>query len=126
MYETNFELVQNFMYIMGQEVRETPGFPDQEIIDLRMDLIREEVEEVEEGVRNRDLENVAKELTDLLYVVYGMGHSLGIDLDECFQEVQKSNLSKLDDNGKPIKNEYGKVVKGPNYVPADIAGVLDQ
>lgn len=122
---TNFELVGDFMEVMGQEIKDFPEWPDEATLDLRMDLIREEVEELEEGVRNRDLENVAKELTDLLYVVYGMGHSIGIDLDECFLEVQRSNLSKLDDNGKPVKNEAGKVVKGPNYSPADIQSILN-
>ena len=121
---TNFEHVGDFMEAMNQDVEYYPAWPDEAILDLRMDLIREEVEELEEGVENRDMENVAKELTDILYVVYGMGHALGIDLDLCFDEVQESNMSKLGDDGHPIKNKKGKVVKGPNYFEPDLEAVL--
>lgn len=124
MFVSNFELVGDFMEVMGQEVKEFPEWPDDAVLDLRMDLIREEVEELEQGVDNLDMENVAKELTDILYVVYGMGHALGIDLDACFQEIQDSNMSKLGDNGKPEKNEAGKVIKGPNYFEPNLADVL--
>jgi predicted HAD superfamily Cof-like phosphohydrolase len=122
---TNFDKVRIFMEVMGQEVKETPEFPSQEIIDLRLRLIEEEVAELRAGVEAGDLVNVAKELTDILYVVYGMGHSLGINLDACFEEVQQSNLSKLDDEGNPILRESdGKVMKGPNYFEPDIESVI--
>lgn len=123
--QTNFEMVKTFMEIMGQEVKTSPNFPSPEVLELRMALIIEEVAELEEGVQNNDLINVAKELTDILYVIYGMGHSLGIDLDATFREVQASNLSKLDDNGNPILRESdGKVLKGPNYFEPNIAKVI--
>lgn len=125
MRTTNFEKVEDFMEVMGQEVKLSPEFPDEATLQLRLSLIQEEVDELEEGVRNRDIVNVAKELTDILYVVYGMGHSLGIDLDACFEEVQASNMSKLGDDGKPvIRKEDGKVLKGPNYFEPDIEKVI--
>lgn len=122
---TNFDKVRIFMEVMGQEVKEKPEFPSQDIIDLRLRLIEEEVAELRAGVEAGDMVNVAKELTDILYVVYGMGHSLGINLDACFEEVQQSNMSKLDDNGNPILRESdGKVMKGPNYFEPDIESVI--
>lgn len=114
--KTNFEKVEDFMLAMGQKVNYEPQFPDESTLKLRLRLIQEEVEELEEGCEQADLLNVAKELTDILYVTYGMGHVLGIDLDECFAEVQESNMTKLGEDGKPIyRPSDGKVLKGPNY-----------
>jgi len=121
---TNFEMVKEFMRTFGQEVKETPEFPDQPTIDLRRKLIDEEVLELKEGILLRDIENVAKELTDILVIVYGAGADFGIDLDACFKEVHASNMSKLGKDGKPIYREDGKVLKGPNYVQADMKKVL--
>ena len=112
---SNFEKVKNFMTTYGQEVKESASFPDENIIKLRLKLIKEELEELEQALNDKNLLEVADALTDLLYVTYGAGHSFGIDLDACFEEVQRSNMSKLDENGKPIFNEYGKVMKGPNF-----------
>ena len=112
---TNFENVKKFMQTFGQEVRTKASFPNEEITSLRTNLIKEELSELEEAIEKRDIKEVADALTDILYVTYGAGHSFGIDLDKCFQEVQNSNMSKLGQDGKPIKNEYGKVMKGPNY-----------
>tara|TARA_B100001123_G_C14467753_1_gene693166 strand:+ start:163 stop:531 length:369 start_codon:yes stop_codon:yes gene_type:complete len=112
---TNFTEVKIFMEKYGQEVKNSPGFPNNKILKLRYNLIKEELDELEIALKNKDLEEVADALTDLLYVTYGAGHSFGIDLDKCFSEVQSSNMSKLGEDGKPIYNDQGKVMKGPNY-----------
>ena len=112
---SNFEKVKTFMTTYGQEVKESASFPDENIIKLRLKLIKEELSELEQALNDKNLLEVADALTDILYVTYGAGHSFGINLDACFEEVQRSNMSKLDDNGKPIYNEYGKVMKGPNF-----------
>ena len=112
---SNFEKVKTFMTTYGQEVRESASFPDENIIKLRLKLIKEELEELEQALNDKNLLEVADALTDILYVTYGAGHSFGINLDACFEEVQRSNMSKLDEDGKPIFNEYGKVMKGPNF-----------
>ena len=112
---TNFEKVGNFMKTFGQEVKEKPSFSSDKINKLRLDLIVEELGELKLAMKNNDLLEVADALTDILYVTYGAGHAFGINLDKCFNEVQNSNMSKLDDNGKPIFNDSGKVMKGPNY-----------
>ena len=112
---TNFDDVKKFMQIYGQEVKTTASFPDEKIIQLRVNLIKEELEELILAIKEKNIVEVADALADLLYVTYGAGHSFGIDLDKCFSEVQRSNMSKLDKNGKPIYNEDGKVMKGPNY-----------
>ena len=112
---TNFDKVGLFMKTFGQEVREKPSFSSDKINQLRISLIKEELDELKEAMDSRDLLEVADALTDLLYVTYGAGHAFGIDLDKCFEEVQNSNMSKLGDDGKPIYNEFGKVMKGPNY-----------
>ena len=103
------------METFGQEVKNKAEFPSEKIQDLRISLIEEELSELKEAIENKNLKEVADALTDILYVTYGAGHSFGIDLDKCFDEVQRSNMSKLDENGKPIFNEHGKVLKGPNY-----------
>ena len=112
---SNFEKVKTFMTTYGQEVKESASFPDENIIKLRLKLIKEELEELEQALNDKNLLEVADALTDILYVTYGAGHSFGINLDSCFEEVQTSNMSKLDKDGKPIYNEYGKVMKGPNF-----------
>ena len=112
---TNFNKVGIFMKTFGQEVKNEPSFSTNKINELRISLIEEELDELKEAINNKDLLEVADALTDLLYVTYGAGHAFGIDLDKCFNEVQKSNMSKLGDDGKPIYNEFGKVMKGPNY-----------
>ena len=112
---SNFSKVGIFMKTFGQEVKDKPSFSTDKINKLRLDLIKEELNELTEAMNNKDLLEVADALTDILYVTYGAGHAFGIDLDRCFQEVQNSNMSKLDENGKPIFNEKGKVMKGPNY-----------
>ena len=112
---SNFEKVKTFMTTYGQEVKESASFPDKNIIKLRLKLIKEELEELEQALNDKNLLEVADALTDILYVTYGAGHSFGINLDSCFEEVQRSNMSKLDKDGKPIYNEYGKVMKGPNF-----------
>ena len=112
---SNFDDVKNFMNIYEQEVKTKPSFPSEKIVQLRYDLIKEELDELSVAINDKDIVEVADALTDLLYVVYGAGHSFGIDLDKCFAEVQRSNMSKLDNDGKPIYNENGKVMKGPNY-----------
>ena len=112
---SNFEKVKNFMITYGQEVKESASFPDENIIKLRLKLIKEELEELEQALNDKNLLEVADALTDILYVTYGAGHSFGINLDACFEEVQRSNMSKLDENGQPIYNKYGKVMKGPNF-----------
>jgi len=112
---TNFDKVGEFMKTFGQEVKNKPSFSTDKINELRVSLIQEELDELKEAMQNKDLLEVADALTDLLYVTYGAGHAFGINLDKCFDEVQNSNMSKLDKNGKPIYNEFGKVMKGPNY-----------
>ena len=117
---SNFIKVGVFMKTFGQEVKNKPSFSSKKINKLRIDLIKEEIEELTEAMKNKDLLEVADALTDILYVTYGAGHAFGIDLDRCFDEVQNSNMSKLDSNGKPIYNESGKVMKGPNYFKPDL------
>jgi len=117
---SNFEDVRKFMKTFGQEVKEKAGFPDDKISSLRYDLIVEELNELKVAINNNDIKEVADALTDILYVTYGAGHAFGIDLDKCFQEVQNSNMSKLGSDGKPIFNDKGKVMKGPNYFKPDL------
>jgi predicted HAD superfamily Cof-like phosphohydrolase len=117
---SNFIKVGVFMKTFGQEVKDKPSFSTDKINKLRLDLIKEELNELTEAMNNKDLLEVADALTDILYVTYGAGHAFGINLDKCFEEVQNSNMSKLDDNGKPIYNEHGKVMKGPNYFKPDL------
>ena len=112
---SNFNKVKTFMETFGQEVKTKPSFSTDKINSLRYDLIKEELEELKEAMENKDLLEVADALTDILYVTYGAGHAFGIDLDLCFEEVQSSNMSKLGEDGKPIYNESGKVMKGPKY-----------
>ena len=112
---SNFDDVNFFMKTYGQEVKEKPEFPEEKIINLRIDLIKEELSEFQDALKDKNLVEVADALTDLLYVTYGAGHAFGINLDKCFTEVQRSNMSKLGDDGKPIYNEKGKVMKGPNF-----------
>tara|TARA_B100000795_G_scaffold248835_1_gene215924 strand:+ start:64 stop:405 length:342 start_codon:yes stop_codon:yes gene_type:complete len=112
------------METFGQEVKTKPSFSDEKINRLRYDLIKEELEELKVAMENNDLLEVADALTDILYVTYGAGHAFGVDLDKCFEEVQASNMSKLDENGKPIFNENGKVMKGPNYFKPDLKKYL--
>ena len=112
---TNFEKVGLFMTTFGQEVKKKPGFSSDKINNLRISLIEEELNEFKDAVLKKDLKEVADALTDILYVTYGAGHAFGINLDKCFEEVQKSNMSKLGDDGEPIYNEHGKVMKGPKY-----------
>ena len=121
---SNFSKVGTFMKTFGQEVKDKPAFSTDKINKLRIDLIKEELEELTEAMKNSDLLEVADALTDILYVTYGAGHAFGIDLDKCFEEVQNSNMSKLDENGKPIYNESGKVMKGPNYFKPDLSKFL--
>lgn len=121
---SNFEDVGLFMSTFGQEVKEKAEFPDNETIALRLELIQEELNELREAIGNADIVEVADALTDILYVTYGAGHAFGIDLDKCFQEVQESNMSKLDHNGDPIYREDGKVMKGPNYFQPDLTSIV--
>ena len=118
---TNFDKVGIFMKTFGQEVKTKPSFSTDKINKLRLDLIKEELTELTEAMNNKDLLEVADALTDILYVTYGAGHAFGINLDKCFEEVQNSNMSKLGENGKPIYNENGKVMKGPNYFKPDLS-----
>ena len=112
---SNFEDVKIFMETFGQIVRTKPQFPDEKTMQLRFDLINEELKELEQAMKKKDLKEIADALTDILYVTYGAGFAYGINLDKCFREVQRANMSKLGDDGKPIYNEKGKVMKGPNY-----------
>ena len=121
---TNFDKVGTFMKTFGQEVKTKPSFSTDKINRLRLDLLREELDELTQAMDNKDLLEVADALTDILYVTYGAGHAFGINLDKCFEEVQNSNMSKLDKNGKPIYNESGKVMKGPNYFKPDLSKFL--
>ena len=118
---TNFKSVKKFMETFGQEIKEKASFPNEKIISLRYELIKEELEELKEALKNKDIKEVADALTDILYVTYGAGHAFGINLDKCFEEVQKSNMSKLGKDGKPIYNEFGKVMKGPDYFKPDLS-----
>jgi predicted HAD superfamily Cof-like phosphohydrolase len=118
---SNFEKVGTFMKTFGQEVKSKPSLSTDKINKLRIDLIKEELEELTQALNDRDLLEVADALTDILYVTYGAGHAFGIDLDKCFNEVQNSNMSKLDENGKPIYNESGKVMKGPKYFKPNLS-----
>ena len=117
---TNFESVRKFMETFGQEIKEKAQFPNEKITTLRHDLIKEELDELKEAMDNNDIKEVADALTDILYVTYGAGHAFGINLDKCFEEVQNSNMSKLGSDGKPIYNDKGKVMKGPNYFKPDL------
>ena len=117
---SNFEKVKKFMETFGQEIREKATFPNDKITSLRYELIKEELSEFKEAIEKRDLKEVADALTDILYVTYGAGHAFGINLDKCFEEVQNSNMSKLGKDGKPIYNDKGKVMKGPNYFKPDL------
>ena len=121
---SNFSKVGVFMKTFGQEVKDKPSFSTDKINKLRLDLIKEELNELTEAMNNKDLLEVADALTDILYVTYGAGHAFGIDLDKCFEEVQNSNMSKLDKNGKPIYNDSGKVMKGPNYFKPNLKKFL--
>ena len=118
---TNFEKVKLFMQTYGQEVKTKANFSDEKTNKLRVDLIKEELEELTKAMDEKDLLEVADALTDILYVTYGAGHAFGINLDKCFDEVQRSNMSKLGEDGKPIYNESGKVMKGPNYFKPDLS-----
>ena len=117
---TNFERVRKFMETFGQEIKEKAEFPNEKITSLRHDLIKEELDELKEAIDNKDIKEVADALTDILYVTYGAGHAFGINLNECFEEVQNSNMSKLGSDGKPIYNDKGKVMKGPKYFKPDL------
>ena len=117
---TNFGKVRYFMKTFGQEIKNKPSLSTKKINKLRVSLINEELEEFKEAIKNNDLKEVADALTDILYVTYGAGHAFGINLDKCFDEVQQSNMSKLGDDGKPIYNDKGKVMKGPNYFKPDL------
>ena len=121
---TNFEKVKTFMQTFGQEVKSKPSFSKEKINQLRYNLIKEELEELKEAISKKDLLEVADALTDILYVTYGAGHAFGIDLDKCFEEVQNSNMSKLGEEGKPIYNDAGKVMKGPRYYKPDLSKFL--
>tara|TARA_Y100001973_G_scaffold88350_1_gene133439 strand:+ start:258 stop:638 length:381 start_codon:yes stop_codon:yes gene_type:complete len=121
---TNFELVEDFMEAMGQDVNVVPTFPEEEIQRLRLDLIEEELDELHYAIDNKDMVEIADALGDLLYVVYGAGHAFGIDLDECFKEIHASNMSKLGPDGKPIKREDGKVLKPDTFFPPDLKSIL--
>ena len=122
---TNFNKVKTFMETFGQEVKTKPSFSSDKINTLRYDLIKEELEELKIAMENKDLLEVADALTDILYVTYGAGHAFGIDLDKCFEEVQNSNMSKLGEDGKPIYNDAGKVMKGPKYFKPDLSKFLN-
>ena len=118
---SNFESVKVFMRTFGQEIKDKPSFPSAKITQLRYSLIKEELNELKEAMDKNNLKEVADALTDILYVTYGAGHAFGINLDACFTEVQSSNMSKLGKDGKPIYNEYGKVLKGPKYFKPDLS-----
>ena len=121
---TNFNDVKKFMETFGQEVKKKAEFPSDKIVKLRYDLIKEELDEFEEAIKQKNLKEIADSLTDILYVTYGAGHAFGIDLDKCFNEVQNSNMSKLDESGSPIYDKSGKVMKGPNYYKPDLKKFL--
>ena len=117
---SNFEDVKIFMKTFGQKIITTPQFPDEKTMSLRYDLIKEELCELKEAMKTKNLKEVADALTDILYVTYGAGYAYGIDLDKCFKEVQRANMSKLGEDGKPIYNDKGKVMKGPNYLEPNL------
>ena len=121
---SNFESVKKFMQTFGQQIKEKAEFPEEKITKLRYELIQEELQELKEAIDKNDIKEVADALTDILYVTYGAGHSFGVDLDKCFDEVQRSNMSKLGVDGKPIYNESGKVMKGPNYFAPDLKKII--
>jgi predicted HAD superfamily Cof-like phosphohydrolase len=121
---SNFQSVKKFMQTFGQEVKDKPEFPNEKIVQLRYELIKEELEELNQAIKEKNIKEVADALTDILYVAYGAGHAFGINLDKCFSEVQQSNMSKIGLDGKPIYNESGKVMKGPNYFKPDLNKVL--
>ena len=123
-YSSNFDKVRDFMKTFGQEVKTSPELPDRETAKLRIELIVEELNELIDANEDKDLIGIADALTDILYVTYGAGHAFGIDLDSCFREVQRSNMSKLGEDGKPIYREDGKVLKGPNYSEPDLKKTL--
>ena len=122
---SNFNKVKTFMETFGQEVKTRPSFSNDKINNLRYELIKEELEELKVAMKNKDLLEVADALTDILYVTYGAGHAFGIDLDKCFEEVQSSNMSKLDEDSKPIYNDSGKVMKGPKYFKPDLTKFIN-
>ena len=122
---SNFNKVKTFMETFGQEVEIKPSFSTDKVNSLRFDLIKEELDELKVAIENNDLLEVADALTDILYVTYGAGHAFGIDLDKCFEEVQNSNMSKLDEKGKPIYNETGKVMKGPKYFKPNLSKFIN-
>ena len=122
---TNFTSVKKFMETFGQDVKTKADFPSEKIIKLRYDLIKEELDEFDKAIKEKNLKDIADSLTDILYVTYGAGHAFGIDLDKCFEEVQRSNMSKLGSDGKPIYNDNGKVMKGPNYFKPDLNKFID-
>ena len=122
---SNFNKVKAFMNTYGQDVKEKAEFPENKIVQLRIDLIEEELNELKEAIKNNDIVEVADALTDILYVTYGAGHSFGVNLDECFDEVQRSNMSKLGEDGKPIYNDSGKVMKGPNYFAPNLKKIVN-
>ena len=122
---SNFTKVKTFMNTYGQDVKEKAEFPENKIVQLRIDLIEEELNELKEAIKNKDIVEVADALTDILYVTYGAGHSFGVNLDECFDEVQRSNMSKLGEDGMPIYNDSGKVMKGPNYFAPNLKKIVN-
>ena len=122
---SNFNKVKTFMNTYGQDVKEKAEFPENKIVQLRIDLIEEELNELKEAIKNKDIVEVADALTDILYVTYGAGHSFGVNLDECFDEVQRSNMSKLGEDGKPIYNDSGKVMKGPKYFAPNLKKIVN-
>ena len=122
---SNFDDVKNFMQTFGQEVKIKAEFPKEKIVKLRYDLIKEELNELQNAIKTKNLKEIADALTDILYVTYGAGHAYGIDLDKCFSEVQRSNMSKLGEDGKPIYNEKGKVMKGPKYFEPNLKQFIE-
>ena len=122
---SNFDDVKTFMQTFGQEVKIKAEFPKETIVKLRYDLIKEELNELQNAIKTKNLKEIADALTDILYVTYGAGHAYGIDLDKCFSEVQRSNMSKLGNNGKPIYNEKGKVMKGPKYFEPNLKQFIE-
>ena len=122
---SNFDDVKTFMQTFGQEVKIKAAFPEKKIVKLRYDLIKEELNELQNAIKTKNLKEIADALTDILYVTYGAGHAYGIDLDKCFKEVQKSNMSKLGEDGKPIYNEKGKVMKGSKYFEPNLRQFIE-
>ena len=121
---SNFQSVKKFMQTFDQEVKDKAEFPNEKIVKLRYELIKEELEELKQAINDKDIKEVADALTDILYVTYGAGTAFGIDLDKCFDEVHQSNMSKLGSDGKPIYNDQGKVMKGPNYFKPDLGKII--